>query len=316
MTRAAVALGSNIGDRLSHLCHAVESLRGLGTVIGTSSVYETAPVGGPTQGPYLNAVAVIETDLEPHALLDALLAIEQEEGRRRTVRWGPRTLDLDMLLYGNETVDDDRLVVPHPRMGERRFVLEPLIEVWPDAELPGGALPRDALAGVQDQEVHRTRLRLEPTRATFTARGGWWVVGQGVVLAASLIALADDPGSPAPWMAWLGALIAGAGVLQSVFGLRHLGTNLTPYPQPLESARLVARGVYRLVRHPIYGGIVLMLIGAGLFRASASAMVVGVVGGVFFWFKARFEERLLRCHYPGYADYATRVTRRLIPWLV
>ncbi|MFZ0492411.1 MAG: 2-amino-4-hydroxy-6-hydroxymethyldihydropteridine diphosphokinase [Acidimicrobiia bacterium] len=316
MTRVAIALGSNLGERLSHLCHAVESLGALGEVVATSSVYETEPVGGPAQGPYLNAVVVVDTDLEAHALLDALLAIEQGEGRRRAVRWGPRTLDLDLLLYGEETVDDDRLVVPHPRLLERRFVLEPLVEVWPGAATPDGAQVHDALARVQDQEVRRTKLRLEPRRSTFTARGGWWVVAQGVVLVASLLALADDPGFPEPWMAWLGAVVAGAGALQAILGLRHLGTNLTPYPQPLESARLVGRGVYRLVRHPIYGGIVLMMVGAGLFRASVSAMVVGAVGGVFFWFKARFEEGLLRCHYSGYADYATQVTRRLIPWVV
>jgi 2-amino-4-hydroxy-6-hydroxymethyldihydropteridine diphosphokinase len=316
MTRAALALGSNLGERLSHLCHAVESLGTLGEVVATSSVYETEPVGGPAQGPYLNAVVIIDTNLEPVRLLDEILRIEQEEGRRRTVRWGPRTLDLDLLLYGGETVDNDRLVVPHPRLLERRFVLEPLVEAWPDAATPDGILARDALVRVQNQEVRRTRLRLEPRRSTFTARGGWWVVAQGVVLAASLLALADDPGSPAAWMAWLGVAVAGAGALQAILGLRHLGTNLTAYPQPLETARLVARGVYRLVRHPIYGGIVLMMVGAGLFRASAAALVIGVVGGMFFWFKARFEERMLRCHYPGYTDYATQVTRRLIPWVV
>jgi 2-amino-4-hydroxy-6-hydroxymethyldihydropteridine diphosphokinase len=316
MTRAAIALGSNLGERLSHLCHAVEALGTLGEVVATSSVYETEPVGGPAQGPYLNAVVVIETDLGPLRLLDEMLRIEQEEGRQRTVRWGPRTLDLDLLLFGSETVDDDRLVVPHPRLLERRFVLEPLVEAWPDAVTPDGTPARGALARVRDQDVRRTRRRLEPRRSTFTARGGWWVVAQGIVLAASLLTLADDPGTPTPWMAWLGAAVAGAGALEAILGLRHLGTNLTPYPQPLESARLVARGVYRLVRHPIYGGIVLMMVGAGLFRASVAALTVGVAGGVFFWFKARFEERLLRCHYPGYAGYATQVMKRLIPWVV
>jgi 2-amino-4-hydroxy-6-hydroxymethyldihydropteridine diphosphokinase len=316
MTRVAIALGSNLGERLSHLCRAVESLGALGEVVATSSVYESEPVGGPAQGPYLNAVAIIDTDLEPLRLLDEVLRIEQEAGRQRTVKWGPRTLDLDVLLYGDEKVDDDRLVVPHPRLLERRFVLEPLVEAWPDATTPGEILARDALNGVQDQEVRRTRLRLEPRRSTFTARGGWWVVGQGVVLAASLLALADDPGSPSAWMAWLGAVVAGAGALQAILGLRNLGTNLTPYPQPLETAHLVARGVYRLVRHPIYGGIVLMMVGAGLFRASIAALVIGAAGGVYFWLKARFEERMLCCHYPGYADYATQVPRRLIPWVV
>lgn len=314
MNRAAVGLGSNLGDRLSHLCHAVEALRTLGNVVATSALYETAPVGGPEQGSYLNAVVLIETELDPHALLDALLSIEQEAGRRRAVRWGPRTLDLDVLVYGNETIDDERLVVPHPRLLERRFVLEPLLEVWPEVTTPDGTPVREALALVQEQDVRRTAIRLD--RTTFTARGGWWVVAQGVVLMASLIALVFDGGAPSPWMEWIGAAVAAGGVVQALFGLRHLGTNLTPYPQPLSTARLVARGVYRLVRHPIYGGIVLMMVGAGIARGSIQALAVGIAGGVFFWFKARFEERLLRCRYPGYDAYSLQVKRRLIPWVV
>lgn len=314
MNRAAVGLGSNLGDRLSHLCHAVEALRALGNVVATSTVYETAPVGGPEQGSYLNAVALIETELDPHALLDALLSIEQEAGRRRAVRWGPRTLDLDLLLYGNETIDDDRLVLPHPRLLERRFVLEPLLEVWPEATTPDETPVREAVALVQEQEVHRTGIRLD--RTSFTARGGWWVVAQGVVLFASLVALVWDGGAPKAWMEWIGAAIAAGGVVQGLVGLRQLGTNLTPYPQPLSTARLVARGAYRLVRHPIYGGIVLMMVGAGIARGSVQAIAVGIAGGVFFWFKARFEERLLRCRYPGYDAYALQVKRRLIPWVV
>jgi 2-amino-4-hydroxy-6-hydroxymethyldihydropteridine diphosphokinase len=316
MTRAAIALGSNIGERLLHLCAAVESLGELGTVVAVSSVYETEAVGGPAQGPYLNAVVLIDTDMEPHDLLDALLAIEQEEGRRRTVRWGPRTLDLDLLIYGDREIDDERLVVPHPRMLDRRFVLEPLLEVWPDVTIPAGHADADALARVRDQRVVRTRLRLEDRRSTFAARGGWWVVAQGVVLVACVVALMDEPGTPTVLMSVVGAVVVCAGAVQVLLGLRYLGTNLTPYPQPLATAHLVARGVYRLVRHPIYGGIVMMMIGAGLFRSSVSAVAVGLVGGVFFWFKARFEERRLRCHYPGYAEYAAQVTRRLIPWLV
>jgi len=319
MTRAAVALGSNLGDRVRHLCRAVEGLRSVATVVAVSSVYETAPVGGPEQGPYLNAVVVIDTDLEAHQLLEALHDIEQVAGRERTVRWGPRTLDLDLILFGSEVIDDDTLTVPHPRLAERRFVLEPLAEAWPEATTPAGAAISELLAGVQDQDVHRTRYRLTPKRRDgFTARGGWWVVAQGVVLAAALWALVVDAGS-LPWpgsVSWVGAAVFAAGAVQSLLGLQHLGANLTPYPAPLSEGRLVALGVYRLVRHPIYGGIVLMVLGAAMFRLSAWTLLVGLVAGVFFWAKARFEERRLMEHYPGYAAYRSHVTRRLIPWVV
>jgi 2-amino-4-hydroxy-6-hydroxymethyldihydropteridine diphosphokinase len=318
MTRAVISLGSNMGERIEHLCAAVASLSALGEIVATSSVYETQPVGGPEQGPYLNAVAILDTGLDAHALLDALLAIERGEGRRRTIRWGPRTLDLDLILYGDATIADESLVVPHPRFLERRFVLEPLVEVWPDAATPGGVRASDALSVARDQAVRRTRYRLGVRHSTFATRGGWWVVGQGVVLVASAVALVTGPGSPAwpGWAVWFGAAVAACGVAQAAAGLRQLGTNLTPYPQPLESARLVGRGVFRLVRHPIYGGIVLMMVGAALYRRNVVAVVIGIVGGVYFWMKSRFEERRLRCHYPGYAQYASHVRKRLIPWVV
>lgn len=318
MTVAAVAIGSNLGDRIANLRFAVGELSSLGTIVALSSVYETAPIGGPEQGPYLNAVATIETDLEPHALLDALLAIESEAGRLRTIRWGPRTLDLDVILYGREEVDDERLTVPHPRFAERRFVLEPLLEVMPDAVAPDGGEVASLLPAVSGQELTKTRLRLRERRDSFGSKGGWWVAVQGVVLVASLVALLVDARSlPWPaWTVWLGAILAVAGAVQSFLGLQHLGVNLTPYPEPLSSARLVALGVYRLVRHPIYGGIVEMLVGAALFRRSLVALLIGVVGAVFFWSKAYFEERRLMEHYPGYATYRSRVTRRLIPWVV
>lgn len=319
MTRAAIALGSNLGDRIGHLKFAVAALGDLGDVTAISSTYETAPVGGPEQGPYLNAVAVLETDLEPHALLDALLGIEQRSGRERAVRWGPRTLDLDLILYGDETIDDERLTVPHPRFSERRFVLEPLVEVWPDATVPDRTPVAGFLAAVHDQKVHRTHHRLHGDhRDTFTSRGGWWVVIQGVVLIAAAWALIADARSlPWPsWVTWLGGFVAGLGAVQALLGLQHLGSNLTPYPQPLSEARLVALGVYRWVRHPIYGGIVLMLIGTALLRLSLLTLLVGLIGAVFFWTKARFEERRLMEHYAGYAAYRTQVTKRLIPWVV
>jgi 2-amino-4-hydroxy-6-hydroxymethyldihydropteridine diphosphokinase len=131
---AYVALGSNLGDREAHLAAAIQALRARPAVRVTSvsTVYETAPVGPPPQGPYLNAVVRLRTRLAPRALLACLLEIEAAEGRRRSAgRWSPRTLDLDLLFYGSLTLDEPGLCVPHPRLHERAFVLEPLRDVAP-----------------------------------------------------------------------------------------------------------------------------------------------------------------------------------------
>jgi 2-amino-4-hydroxy-6-hydroxymethyldihydropteridine diphosphokinase len=136
-----VAIGSNMGDRSAHMDHAFRALASTAGVqlIRQSSVHETAPVGPPGQGPYLNAVAEINTDLSPHALLATLLHIESQRGRDRTreVRFGPRTLDLDMLIWdaslpGFARIDAPGLTVPHPRMHDRPFVLLPLAELDPE----------------------------------------------------------------------------------------------------------------------------------------------------------------------------------------
>jgi 2-amino-4-hydroxy-6-hydroxymethyldihydropteridine diphosphokinase len=139
--RAWIALGSNVGDRAAHLEHAFDAIARVPGVhrVRRSSIRETDPVGPPGQGPYLNAVAEVETTLAPRAVLAALLAIERERGRDRTqeVRFGPRTLDLDLLAWGGavpggpEAIDVPGLTVPHPRMHARAFVLEPLAELAP-----------------------------------------------------------------------------------------------------------------------------------------------------------------------------------------
>lgn len=139
MTRAYLALGSNVGDRLVTLERAVallDAVDGL-RVVRTSRVYETAPVG-PPQPEYLNAAVEVETVLEPHALLQACLAVEQRLGRERLEHWGPRTLDVDILTFGDLQVDEPGLVIPHPRMHRRAFVLVPLRELEADPPLPGG----------------------------------------------------------------------------------------------------------------------------------------------------------------------------------
>ena len=134
MTRAFLGLGSNLGDRRDHLRAAVASLP---DVVAVSDVYETDPVGGPEQGRFLNLVVELDTDLDPHALLGVCHRIESAAGRVRDVRWGPRTLDVDILWIDGVELDEPDLQVPHPRMFERRFVLVPLSELAPDL-LPEG----------------------------------------------------------------------------------------------------------------------------------------------------------------------------------
>jgi 2-amino-4-hydroxy-6-hydroxymethyldihydropteridine diphosphokinase len=168
MVRAAIGLGSNLGDRSRHVGDAVAALAETGSLVRVSSLYETAPIGGPKQKSYLNAVVVVDTDLLPRQLLERCLEIEQEHGRERREKWGPRTLDLDVLLYGTETVDQADLKVPHPRMTERRFVLEPLLEAWPDAVLPNGTALTEFSAGVADQKVRKVE-SVVPDRTTSLA---------------------------------------------------------------------------------------------------------------------------------------------------
>ena len=154
---AYLGLGSNLGERLDNLQRAVDLLAappGI-RVARSSRVYETEPVGGPEQPDYLNAVIEVRTDLEPRGLLGVCLDVEATMGRVRSVRWGPRSIDIDVLTYGDETVDEPGLVVPHPRMHERGFVLMPLGELCADPPLPGGRslaslrLGPDAVFGVR-----------------------------------------------------------------------------------------------------------------------------------------------------------------------
>jgi 2-amino-4-hydroxy-6-hydroxymethyldihydropteridine diphosphokinase len=131
--RAFLGLGTNLGDRWATLRQAVGMLP---DVVAISPVYETEPVGGPPQGPYLNLVVELRTRRSPRQLLEACQALETAAGRRRTVRFGPRTLDVDVLLVDGEQVDQPDLQVPHPRMWERRFVLAPLADLAPELVPP------------------------------------------------------------------------------------------------------------------------------------------------------------------------------------
>lgn len=138
MTTAYVGLGANLGPREETLRRAIELLREADgvDVIAVSQLRETEPVGVVDQPPFLNGAVAITTALGPRDLLDLLLEIEQSLGRVRDERWGPRTIDLDLLVYGDEVVDEPGLRVPHPRLRERRFALEPLAELQPDLAVP------------------------------------------------------------------------------------------------------------------------------------------------------------------------------------
>lgn len=139
MATAFVGIGSNLGDRESHLRRALELLaaeEGI-EVVAVSALRETEPVGPVEQGPFLNGAVHVETELRPRELLERLLDIEERLGRVRRERFGPRTIDLDLLVYGGEVVDDPGLTLPHPRLHERRFALEPLAELAPGLIVPG-----------------------------------------------------------------------------------------------------------------------------------------------------------------------------------
>ena len=145
----AVALGSNLGDREATLVAALDALRALIPDLRASTFHDTAPVGVPSPQPrYLNAAAVGTTALSARSLLDALLAIEQRLGRERAFQNAPRTLDLDLVLYGRDVIDQPGLVVPHPRFRDRAFVLEPLVEIAPQM--------LDPVTGKNVEELLRT----------------------------------------------------------------------------------------------------------------------------------------------------------------
>jgi 2-amino-4-hydroxy-6-hydroxymethyldihydropteridine diphosphokinase len=150
--RAFIGLGSNLGDRTAHLRRAVELLGAGGDVVAVSPVYETAPLGGPPQADYLNVVVELCTADRARRLLDRCHAIERDAGRVRTVRFGPRTLDADVLWVDGDAVCTRELQVPHPRMWERRFVLAPLADLAPDLVSP------DALAAAGGDVVRHGTL--------------------------------------------------------------------------------------------------------------------------------------------------------------
>ena len=154
MIRAYVGLGANLGDREATIASALELLaREDGVeVVAVSSLRDTEPVGMVDQPRFLNGAVAVETQLSPRDLLNRLLAVERELGRTREgPRFGPRTIDLDLLVYGDEVVDEPGLTVPHPRLAERRFALEPIAELNPDLVVPGRGRVSDLLLGLQSK---------------------------------------------------------------------------------------------------------------------------------------------------------------------
>jgi len=155
--RAVLSVGANLGDRLGTLQRCVQVIAGLldTDVLAISPVYETAPVGGPPQPDYLNAVLLIQTGLPSRDLLDAVHGIEAGFGRVRAERFGPRTLDIDIISYAGQVSDDPELTLPHPRAHERAFVLAPWHDIDPAAELPGHGPVDRLLAGLDQAGVRK-----------------------------------------------------------------------------------------------------------------------------------------------------------------
>lgn len=315
MTRYAIGLGSNEGDRLAHLRFAVDKIESLGSVVAVSSLYETAPVGGPPQDPFLNAVVVLDAEPGPEEMLSRLQAIEREAGRVRKDRWGPRMLDLDIVAWEGPPVATEDLIIPHQRASEREFVLAPLSEVWPNARV-GDVTASSALSEIDHQGVDKLR------RSWLDDRDAWvgialvsvqlaWFVGIG-------LAFAYDGSLPAGTVGFThvaGAVIAFVGIVLAYWASRRLGPGLKAVPEPAEGAALIETGPYALARHPIYGGVVLFLGGTALFLDSVAGLLLTVGLAGLFFVKTTYEERRLRVRYAGYRAYRQRVSNRLIPYV-
>lgn len=152
-----VGLGSNLDHpdwQVQRALREIDDIPEAG-LVRISSLYQTAPVGIVDQPPFVNAVAEVATTLSPHDLLDQLAAIELRHGRVRAAKNGPRTLDLDILIFNEWRIDDGRLTTPHPRMHERAFVLVPLVEIAPDVYIPGKGFARELLAALDQSGVHK-----------------------------------------------------------------------------------------------------------------------------------------------------------------
>lgn len=315
MTRYAVALGSNLGDRIGHLRGAVDEIDGLGAELSVSGLYETEPVGGPEQDPYLNAVVTLESELSPEELLSALQEVEWRHDRERSVRWGPRTLDLDIVAMAPGSVSSEELQIPHPRAAERRFVLQPLTDVWPEAPVGGGLSASSALGSTMSQRVD-----LLARRWVNDSPGPdfYWVAAQFLMFGLIGLAIFSFGSVPTVWVWWrvVGGALLLVGLVGAMIGARDLGGALTAMPEPVPGNELVETGPFAVVRHPIYGALAVVAVGTSLLFASWVAAVLSVALLGFFWAKSSYEERRLRIVYPRYSAYRERVRRRLLPYLL
>jgi len=181
-TTAYLSLGSNLGNRQQYLVEAIERLEAEHThVVGVSSIYETLPQGKTDQPLFLNMAAAVETELDAHGLLHHMQAVEKALGRERREKWGPRTIDIDLLLYGSAVIQDPELTVPHPYMCQRAFVMVPLLELNPHLTLPDGQplepvlrlLPDQGVVWAGDFGAGPSCGRL-PGRYLHAPRGGCW----------------------------------------------------------------------------------------------------------------------------------------------
>lgn len=316
MPRAAIALGSNLRDRLSLLRSAAHEIDELGTVISRSPLYETDPVGGPAQGRYLNAVMLLDTELLPHELLARLQQIEIHYGRIRDEHWGPRTVDLDIVTYGSETIESPNLQIPHPRASERAFVVVPLADIAPrslvapevSAEEAAAALPKTGLFRFHGDWLEGTP-RLGPVSPILLAV-------QALLIASLIIVAITTSVPPVPtWQTVAGLAAAMIGAVLAAMGGLALGGTLSALPDPRPDGDLIERGPYRWVRHPIYGGVLIGGLGVTLMFNTRLALVplFGLV--LLFIGKSSLEERAIALLHPDYSSYRVRVPRRFIPYI-
>jgi protein-S-isoprenylcysteine O-methyltransferase Ste14 len=249
-------------------------------------------------------------------MLYRLQGIEMEHHRERKVRWGPRTLDLDIIATDGEPRSADHLVIPHPRATEREFVLRPLVDVWPEAPL-GDVTAAAALDEIEDQGVHRLARDWVPPVSKWPSH--LLMAGQFGLLLAVAIALAQDgslPDGEIEWSRVVGMVLAFAGLTLAFVATRRLGTAMTANPIPKPDAELVTGGPFSLVRHPIYGGLISFLVGTSLVLDSMFGLLVTALLVALLLVKSSFEERQMRMRHAGYLAYKQRVPRRLIPFLL
>lgn len=316
MTRYAIGLGSNLGDRRRHLAGAVAELSEELGELTISPIYETEPVGGPEQAPFLNAVVVVATDRPAIELLDLCQQIEQAHGRVREEQWGPRTLDLDILASDAPPHSGDRLEIPHPRAVEREFVLRPLSDVWPEAPVGHGLTAREALGMVQAQGVDFLSDDWIPPGSRLKANT--LLAGQLTLIGAVAAALVLDGSFPdveATTLTVIGAAVAVLGAGVATVAARSLGRSMSAGPLPKPGAELVVTGPYRHARHPIYGGLILFLMGVALAYQSPVGFLIATALIPYLVLKATYEERQLRLRHSGYSRYKRAVRPWFFPFL-